>query len=107
VYIFAKTKLDPVDAREEMNVNTFALEQNYPNPFNPTTSISFSIPEKSNVVLKVYDVLGREVANVLNAVQEAGSHSVSFDASKLSSGAYIYTITAGKHSASKKMLLMK
>ncbi len=85
----------------------FELSQNYPNPFNPTTSISFSIAERSNVSLKVYDVLGREVANLVSDVMEAGSHNVTFDASQLSSGVYVYEIIAGDFVSSKKMMLMK
>ena len=88
-------------------VNSFALSQNYPNPFNPSTMINYSIPVKSNVSLKVYDMLGREVANLVNATQEAGNHSVSFNASKLASGLYIYTIKSGNNTMSKKMMLLK
>lgn len=88
-------------------VNNFELGQNYPNPFNPVTNIKYSVPVSGNVVLKVYDVLGREVATLLNSVQEAGSHSINFDASALSSGMYIYTLTTGNYTASKKMMLMK
>src|ERR1035437_9727593 len=93
---------DPVGA-----VNSFALLQNYPNPFNPSTLINYSLPVRNNVSLKVYDMLGREVANLVNGTQEAGSHSVSFNASKLASGLYIYTLRAGNNSMSKKMMLMK
>jgi hypothetical protein len=88
-------------------VNSFALSQNYPNPFNPSTKINYSIPAKSNVSLKVYDMLGREVANLVNATQEAGNHSVNFNASKLASGLYIYTIKSGNNVMSKKMMLLK
>lgn len=85
----------------------FNLEQNYPNPFNPTTSIDYSIPERSNVVITIFDGVGKEIVNVVNKEQTAGFYSVTFDASKLSSGAYFYTIKAGKFSATKKMLLTK
>jgi hypothetical protein len=88
-------------------VNSFQLNQNYPNPFNPVTTIKYTVPTAGNVVLKVYDVLGREVSTLINRVQEAGQHSISFDASALSSGMYIYTITSGNFTASKKMMLMK
>lgn len=88
-------------------VSSFELGQNYPNPFNPVTTIKYSVPSTGNVVLKVYDVLGREVSTLINRVQEAGQHSISFDASALSSGMYIYTITSGNFTASKKMMLMK
>jgi hypothetical protein len=69
--------------------NAFALSQNYPNPFNPTTVISYQLSMNSNVTLKVYDMLGREVASLVNELKRAGTHSVSFDASKLSSGLYL------------------
>lgn len=86
---------------------SFNLNQNYPNPFNPSTKIDYTLSEKSNVSLKIYDVLGKEVANVLNATQEAGNHSVNFNASKLASGLYIYTLKSGNNVMSKKMMLLK
>ncbi|MEI7812296.1 MAG: T9SS type A sorting domain-containing protein [Ignavibacteria bacterium] len=85
----------------------FSLEQNYPNPFNPTTVISYSIPNSSNVTVKVYDVLGRLVATLVNMAQEAGSYTVSFDGSRLSAGIYYYKIQSGSYTASQKMLLIK
>lgn len=86
---------------------TFSLSQNFPNPFNPATKISYSIPAQVDVVLKLYNLLGQEVATLVNAKQNAGDHVVSFDASKLGSGVYYYRITAGQYTATKKMLLMK
>ncbi len=86
---------------------TYALGQNYPNPFNPSTTINFALPQTSNVVLKVYDVLGSEVATLLNGEKAAGNYEVSFDASKLASGLYIYTLNTGNFTASKKMMLIK
>jgi hypothetical protein len=83
------------------------LIANYPNPFNPTTKISFSIPQKSQIKLKVFDVLGREVANLADGVYEVGKYEVTFDASKLPSGIYFYNLTTGSNSISKKMLLVK
>jgi hypothetical protein len=88
-------------------VHSFELAQNYPNPFNPATTIKYTLAQENLVTLKVYDVLGREVANLVNDVKTAGTHEVSFDASKLSSGIYIYTINAGEFTSSKKMMLMK
>lgn len=85
----------------------FVLEQNYPNPFNPSTIIGYSIPKTSNVSLKIYDVLGRNVATLVNKVQEKGSYRVSFDASQLSAGVYYYRLEAGEFSSIKKMLLIK
>ncbi|MFC2103589.1 T9SS type A sorting domain-containing protein, partial [Bacteroidota bacterium] len=88
-------------------VNDFRLEQNYPNPFNPSTQINYTLAERSNVTIKVYDVLGSEVASLINTTQEAGAHNVTFDASTLSSGLYIYTLNAGNYTSSKKMMLLK
>ncbi len=85
----------------------FGLEQNYPNPFNPTTAISYQLAADSHVLLKVYDVLGREVMTLVNENMKAGSHTINFDASRLSNGVYIYKITAGNNSDVKKMLLLK
>lgn len=85
----------------------FSISQNYPNPFNPSTTINFSLPKASNVVIKVFDVLGREVATLLNGEKAAGNYEVNFDASKLSSGLYVYTINAGSFTSTKKMMLMK
>lgn len=86
---------------------TFKLLQNFPNPFNPSTQITFSLPERSNVVLKIFDILGKEVATLVNEQKSAGTYNVNFDASKLSSGVYIYTLQAGNFMESYKMLLMK
>jgi endo-1,4-beta-xylanase len=85
----------------------FALNQNYPNPFNPTTIINYQLPKISFVTLKVYDVLGREVKELVNGEQDAGTYTVNFNASGLSSGIYFYRIEAGSFSQVKKMLLLK
>lgn len=92
---------------EEINVNSFKLSQNYPNPFNPTTNIRFSIPENSYVTLKVYDILGKVVAELVNGSMEAGNHSINFDAANLTSGLYFYTLSANGYSETKKMILAK
>lgn len=86
---------------------SFKLEQNYPNPFNPSTQISYQLPVNSLVSLKVFDMLGREVANLLNEPKSAGSHTVNFDATGLSSGIYIYRLQAGKFIETNKMMLIK
>lgn len=96
-----------VGVDDDIVANNFNLEQNYPNPFNPSTTINYTLAERSAVSLKVYDVLGNEVANLINASQEAGKHSVTFDASNLSSGLYIYTLNTGNFISSKKMMLLK
>jgi len=87
--------------------NEFRLLQNYPNPFNPATTIEYSIPENSIVTLKVYDILGKEVASIFNEYQNQGSYIVNWNASSLSSGVYIYKLTAGNYSDTKKMVLSK
>ena len=85
----------------------FTLSQNYPNPFNPTTQIQFSIPVSGNFILKVYNILGQEVAELLNGQLAAGSHSVSFDASRLSTGVYFYNFNGENFNQTRKMLLIK
>jgi hypothetical protein len=96
-----------VENEDNLTPGTFSLSQNYPNPFNPSTTIKFSIPEASNVVLKVYDILGSEVAVLVNKEVQAGNYTVDFDATKFASGMYIYSITAGEFNLSKKMMLLK
>ncbi|MCE1190098.1 MAG: carboxypeptidase regulatory-like domain-containing protein [Ignavibacteria bacterium] len=86
---------------------SFVLNQNYPNPFNPTTTISYAIPEKMHVRLAVYDMLGREVAVLVDQDQSAQNYRVEFNAAKLSSGIYFYKLDAGKYSVTKKLTLMK
>lgn len=85
----------------------FLLSQNYPNPFNPTTTITYQIPAKSNVVLKVYDVLGSEVSTLVNREQAAGKYDVKFNGSALSSGIYFYSIQAGDFFSVRKLMLVK
>jgi photosystem II stability/assembly factor-like uncharacterized protein len=85
----------------------YSLEQNYPNPFNPTTVIKYALPRSSNVSLKIYDMLGNEVKTVVNEFKTAGTYSVNFDASSLSSGVYFYKIVAGDFTDAKKMTLVK
>jgi len=85
----------------------YNLSQNYPNPFNPTTTIQFNLPIESNVTLKVFNVLGQELMTIVSEKMKAGNHLVKFDASKLSSGIYLYQINAGKFTETKKMVLLK
>jgi len=86
---------------------TFNLSQNYPNPFNPTTKISWQIPAESYVTLKVYDLLGNEVATLVNEEKTAGIYEVEFDASRLTSGTYFYTLKSGGFISTKKLMLIK
>ena len=86
----------------------FRLDQNYPNPFNPTTTIRISIPSGANpVTLRVYDILGREIATLKNEVMEAGTHDVRFEASRFASGLYCYRLQSGSFAQTKTMLLLK
>jgi hypothetical protein len=85
----------------------FALSQNYPNPFNPATVISYQLPVSSQITLKVYDVLGREVVTLVNEPKAAGNYTATFDASKFSSGIYFYRLQAGSFIQTKKMVLVK
>jgi len=85
----------------------FNLEQNYPNPFNPTTSIKFSIPTSEFVSLKIFDILGKEIAALVNEQKAAGTYTISFDAADLSSGVYFYRLNSGDKIEIKKMLLVK
>jgi len=91
----------------DLIVRSFNLEQNYPNPFNPSTTISYSLAADENVSLKVYDIMGREIAELVNEDQVAGTYSKDFDASLLASGMYFYKISAGNFVSTKKMVLLK
>ena len=85
----------------------FKLEQNYPNPFNPTTTIQYQLPQDARVTLKVYDILGSEVATLVNEEQQAGYKEVKFNGSNIASGMYIYRLQAGDYVSIKKMLMIK
>lgn len=88
-------------------VKEYSLSQNYPNPFNPTTEINFTLPKAGNITLTVYNILGAEVAKLVNGFMEAGKHSVKFDAANLSSGVYLYTIKADNFTSTRKMIVTK
>jgi len=92
---------------EIISLNDFALFQNYPNPFNPTTTIKYQIPEISFVTLKVYDVLGIEIAVLVNEEKSVGNYEVEFDATRLPSGVYFYRLQANEFVETKKMMLVK
>ncbi len=85
----------------------YQLTQNYPNPFNPSTNIEFSLPAASEVTLTVYDMLGKEVATLVNGVKSAGTHVVSFNGADLSSGVYFYKLETGSQMFMNKMMLVK
>ena len=102
--------VEPITETEDeilSSVNQYGLEQNYPNPFNPSTKIKFSIPEIGHVTLKVYDVLGNEIATLVNEEKQAGSYEIKFDATQLSSGIYFYKLQAGDFVETKKMILLR
>lgn len=92
---------------ENVPPTEFELAQNYPNPFNPSTSIKYQVSSNSQVSLKVYDVLGNEVATLANEFKPAGSYEIEFNANKFSSGVYFYKIEAGPYIAIRKMILLK
>ncbi len=97
-----------VEGKSDEEIPTeFLLSQNYPNPFNPSTTVQYAIPVNEKVTIKVFDILGREVTTLVNEVKSAGTYSVKFDASNLSSGIYFYTINAGSFTATKKLMLLK
>ncbi|MGD8781095.1 MAG: FlgD immunoglobulin-like domain containing protein, partial [Ignavibacteria bacterium] len=104
---------DVTDVDDQNSLPTeYSLSQNYPNPFNPTTNIRYTLPQNSNVVLKIFDMLGREVRTLVNTQQNAGSHDVYWNGDnnfgvKVSSGTYIYMIKAGDFFEAKKMVLLK
>jgi len=85
----------------------FSLSQNYPNPFNPTTTISFNLPSKSFVALKIFDLLGREIATIVSEEMSAGNYSRTWNAAKMSSGIYFYRLQAGSFTETKKLVLLK
>ncbi len=94
----------------DQNKNTpskFELMQNYPNPFNPSTTIKYQIPEAGMVTIKVYNILGQEVATLVNGMKNSGSYEVNFNANNLASGIYVYRLQAGDFLQTKKMLLLK
>ncbi len=116
-YLFAGTNdgvwrrplLDVTGVEDKNNEipSKFTLEQNYPNPFNPSTTIIYSIPNLEFVTLKVFDVLGNEVATLVNEEKTVGSYEVEFNAANLSSGIYFYKLQTGSFVETKKMLLLK
>ncbi|MFH0736711.1 MAG: T9SS type A sorting domain-containing protein [bacterium] len=96
------------DVKKNSNCSIdFNLYQNYPNPFNPETVISYNLPERKVVSIKIYDVLGKEVSTLIDKEQSAGTHKINFNASKLTSGVYFYQIISGKYKETKKMILLE
>jgi ligand-binding sensor domain-containing protein len=96
-----------VKGNEDQVPAQFRLDQNYPNPLNPSTTINYSIPKAGQVTLKVYDVLGKEVATLVNEEESSGNYHIVFNANKLASGVYFYRLSAGNSVITKKLILMK
>ena len=103
---YRDTTTDVTEGNSEL-VNTFHLSQNYPNPFNPVTKIEYQIPSFSHVTLKLYDVLGREIATIVDEEKPFGIYEITFFAGNLPSGAYFYQLKAGSFVETKKMILLK
>ncbi|MHB8338047.1 MAG: T9SS type A sorting domain-containing protein, partial [Ignavibacteriaceae bacterium] len=101
--------LNVTDVKKENNQTptAFTLSQNYPNPFNPSTVIKYSVPKSGIVTLKVYNMLGQEVATLVNQMQNSGNYIVNFNANNLASGVYMYRIQSGDFTLTKKMELLK
>jgi hypothetical protein len=104
--IYGDTTLVGINNEEKIPIS-FKLFQNYPNPFNPTTSIKYSVPSLQFTIIKVYDVLGNEIATLVNEEKSPGEYEVKFDASNLSSGVYFYQIKSGSFIQTNKMVLMR
>jgi hypothetical protein len=107
IYVYGVPRGTDVAMLNSEIPKTYSLSQNYPNPFNPVSKIRYDLPQESNVSLKIYDVLGREVKVLVDAKQTVGSYEVEFNAAKYSSGLYFYRITAGNFVQTKKMMLLK
>ena len=105
--VWIKDLVTTIDDNEVSIPSKFNLDQNYPNPFNPSTRISYQLPTLSKVVLKVYDILGREVTTLVNREQNAGNYKIIFNSSNLSSGIYFYRIVSGVFTQTKKMMVIK
>ena len=105
-YAYQQIIITEVENEETIPI-VFKLEQNYPNPFNPSTKIKFAVPEKSNVLIKVYDILGSEVATLVNEEMDAGWYENNFNAAGLSSGVYLFRMEAGNYVNTKKMILLR
>ena len=105
-YVYQQQTITAVED-EETIPTIFRLEQNYPNPFNPSTIIKFAVPERSNVVIKIYDIIGNEVLTFVNEEMDAGWYKKDFNATALASGVYLYRMQAGSYVNIKKMILIK
>jgi hypothetical protein len=107
VRVYNMTRTVTAIGTQQAGPSKFALAQNYPNPFNPTTNIQYTLKSTGNVSLKVYDVVGRQVASLVDGIQNAGNHEVKFLASDLASGVYFYRLVSPSGTLVMKMMLMK
>lgn len=107
VYLYNENGIVNIKDKPLVSLTNFRLHQNYPNPFNPITSIEFTVPLNEYVTLKVYDILGKEIAVLVNGNKPTGNYEVKFDGKNLGSGVYFYRLKAGSFSETKKMMLVK
>ncbi|MCU7512247.1 MAG: T9SS type A sorting domain-containing protein [Ignavibacteria bacterium] len=105
--MYKASEIEKIDYIGEKAIREFAISRNYPNPFNPSTVIDYQVPKTSKITLKIFDMLGKEVATLVNEIREMGRYSVKFDAKELPSGTYIYEIRANDFVKSGKMVLLK
>jgi len=102
-----EVSLNLTGVKKEVLPKEYSLSQNYPNPFNPVTRIKYSVPKTGYLTIKVYDLMGREVATIFEGVQQAGNYSVTFDAGGLAGGIYLYQMKVGNFVENKKLVLLK
>jgi hypothetical protein len=108
INLFGIKRLDPLgDVNDKIVANNFILYQNYPNPFNPKTNIKFELLSRDFVTLKVYDILGKEIATLVNEEKDSGEYNLTFDGTNSASGIYVYRLSVGANHYSKKMILLK
>jgi hypothetical protein len=107
IFIGTRDPLPVEDSGGHNQPQVFSLNQNYPNPFNPSTKITYSLPSPQHVIIKVYDMLGREVDDIVNVNQEAGIHTVEYRPESLASGIYIYSVSAGPYQDAQKFILLR
>ena len=105
--VLAKKEVETISYQGSNAVKSYELAQNYPNPFNPTTTINYQIPKDGFVTLKIYDVLGKEVATLVNENKATGRYNVEFNAGNLASGVYLYQLKVNDFVATKKLVLLK
>ncbi|MGQ9644522.1 MAG: T9SS type A sorting domain-containing protein [Ignavibacterium sp.] len=105
--IYQSDILTSVEENDNPIPTVFKLEQNYPNPFNPSTIIKFAVPERSNVIIKIYNITGEEIKTLVNEEKERGWYEIKFNSNGLASGIYLYRMQAGSYVNIKKMILLR